>query len=127
MSKTQNDVLNLKAEKARIKEKTKNFEKDMLEAKNDFFRAVVYAGMIDVMGTEIKHLDDLLNVLSTVDDEESKQLTQDLFKERTSLISLSDSIKVEFENILPNALAIQRAMRNSHQLKEDKLKETDNF
>lgn len=109
----------IKQAQKEIKEKTKNFESDLVKAKNAFERVLVFDKMSKIIGDELQQWINL--IAGDVEDKEG--IEEGLIREATIHVA-------EFEELLEkiasfrsldilDALKIQQAMKNSHQLKED--------
>lgn len=99
-----------------IAQKSKEFERRLMKARNDFESVVILNDMQELIDAEIFAWTNLVS-----QHEESSEATpEDLINEAsTHVADLNDFIiKLNLQRaaLMPNALKIQRAMINSHQL-----------
>lgn len=108
--------------KRQIALKTKELNNRINNARNDFQLAEIFIEMIEVIEAEI------FNWVKMFEEngEDENLITEEQETEAnlhiSDLESLVVKIKEHLASIKDNALAIERAMINSHQLKEPKLK-----
>lgn len=100
-----------------IREKTAEFESRLMKASNAYFIVQILNEMQDIVEAEIYHWHNILQP----DKDESVTLTEDLAVEgQKHLESLEDLVKTfnKYRAMyIGDALKIQQAMINSHQLK----------
>jgi len=106
----------LQEAKRLIAQKSKEFERRLMKARNDFESVVILNDMQELIDAEIFAWTNLVS-----QHEESSEATpEDLINEAsTHVADLNDFIiKLNLQRaaLMPNALKIQRAMINSHQL-----------
>ena len=105
-----------KAAKKAISDRTKDFEKGLLESKNSFQLVVVYQKMLAVLTSEV---DSWCVTIQEYDGDESTEAydyRQEAETHVAGLMSLIDTIKAQRAAIIDDALIVQQAMINSHKL-----------
>lgn len=109
---------NLKEAKKQIAEKTKDFEKRITTAKNDFERLLVYRDMVKIINEEVFAIGNVIEKLINSSDLQVKETLLELEKNRSGLTDLLDLIRKEIHAVFENAYIIQEAMIRSFTLKE---------
>jgi hypothetical protein len=113
----------LQEAKRQIAQKSKEFDARLLKAKNDFEIIVVLNDMQELIEAEIFAWTNLV----ADDTEEREQEDEDVLNNAAKHVADLNDFIITLNNqrkaLMPNALKIQRAMLNSHQLTEPKIKE----
>ena len=107
----------LTAQKKQINAKLKVLEKELLSAKNDFFLVQAIDKAIDLLHPEINSW---LSIVGQENDNESEDLDNVINEASIHVGNLQSILDVFLANrslYIDNALKIQLAMINSHQLK----------
>ena len=104
------------AAKRAISERTKDFEKGLLESTNSFQQVLIFQKMLAVLTSEV---DAWIADLAELDLDTSPEATE--YKAQAEIhvegiIDLVNKIKAFRESIIDDALNIQQAMINSHKL-----------
>ena len=108
----------LKAAKKKISERTKDFEKSLMEARNPFEMVRAFDRMLSVLNSEIDSWINEIGELQTIEEQDEFLTNTEAGQHISGLQELVSKIS-EFRSAnLPQALAVQQAMINSHQLKE---------
>ena len=107
----------LKAAQKQISERTKDFEKSLMEARNPFEQVRVFDKMLSVLNSEIDSWITQLGEHDSIEDQEQFLNNSDAGQHIQELQDLVSKISDYREGALPAALAVQQAMINSHQLK----------
>lgn len=112
------ESFSIKEAKKQIAEKTKDFEKRITTARNDFERLLVYRDMVKILNEEIFAVGNIIEKLINLGDIAVKENIVELEKSRSGLIDLVELIRKEITVIFDNAYQIQEAMIRSHTLNE---------
>ena len=113
----------LQEAKRLIAQKSKDFDARLLKAKNDFEIIVVLNDMQELIEAEIFAWTNLVANDSEEREQEDEDVLNNAAKHVADLNDFIITLNNQRKALMPNALKIQRAMLNSHQLTEPKLKE----
>lgn len=113
----------LQEAKRLIAQKSKEFDARLLKAKNDFEIIVVLNDMQELIEAEIFAWTNLVADDSEEREQEDDDVLNNAAKHVADLNDFIITLNNQRKELMPNALKIQRAMLNSHQLTEPKLKE----
>lgn len=112
---------NLQDAKRLIAQKSKEFEARLMKAKNDFETIVVLNDMQELIEAEIFAWTNLVSDDTTEREQEEEELFCHAAQHVADLNDFIIKLNEQRKELMPNALKIQRAMLNSHQLTEPKL------
>lgn len=103
--------------KRQIAQKSKEFEGRLMKARNAFEQITVLNDMTELIEAEITQWTTLISSDSDNSEKDEAQLMNDAATHVSDLSDLLETLNEHRKALLPDALKIQSAMINSHQLK----------
>lgn len=115
--------MSVKSIKAQISEKTKDFEKRLMSARNAFELCKVFSEIIDILEAEILQLLAQIENLGQEKTALSETMAKELSDHVFSIKELQEKFKASHAEFLPNGLNIQKVMIQNGELPGPVLKE----
>lgn len=104
-----------------IAQKSKEFEQRLLKSSNDFYTVLILTDMQEMIEAEIFSWSHIVSEAEKNDDADLDNIIDHASQHVSNMAELVAKINEQRKLLMPQALKIQQAMLNSHQLNSPKI------